>query len=131
MTESTPPSTTPPATWPAVPAIQAGLRCRCPRCGRGPLYSGILTVAARCTVCDLDLSANDAGDGPAVFVILILGIVIVPLAFWLEVALTPPLWVHLAVWTPVIVALALLLLRWMKAVLVALHFRNLPDEYGE
>ncbi len=129
MTDPKPPP--PPTAWPRIPPIQAGLRCRCPRCGRGPLYSGVLTVAARCSVCDLDLSANDAGDGPAVFVILILGILVVPLALWLEVSMTPPTWVHLVVWPPVILSLAVLMLRLMKATLVAIHFKNLRHEYDE
>jgi len=88
-------------------------------------------VTPRCTVCDLNLSAHDLGDGPAVFVILILGILIVPLALWLEASMAPPAWVHLVVWPPVILVLAVLLLRLMKAVLVAYHFQNLRHEYDE
>ena len=97
----------------------------------GPLYNGVLTVAARCSVCDLDLSTHDSGDGPAVFVILIMGILVVPLALGLEVSMTPPIWVHLVVWPPVILALAMLLLRLMKAILVAIHFKKLRHEYNE
>ena len=97
----------------------------------GPLYNGVLTVAARCSVCDLDLSTHDSGDGPAVFVILIMGILVVPLALWLEVSMTPPIWVNLVVWPPVILALAMLLLRLMKAILVAIHFKKLRHEYNE
>ena len=88
-------------------------------------------MAARCSVCDLDLSAHDSGDGPAVFVILILGILVVPLALWLEVSMTPPIWVHLVVWPPVILALAMLLLRLMKAILVAIYFKKLRLVYNE
>jgi uncharacterized protein (DUF983 family) len=79
----------------------------------------------------LDLSAHESGDGPAVFVVFILGAVIVPLALWLELSQTPPIWVHLVVWPPVIVIFALILLRRMKAILVAYHFKNLRHEYDE
>ena len=65
----------PPTDFPPVPPLRAGLGCRCPRCGRGRLYNGLLTVVDRCAVCGLDLSPHDSGDGPAVFVILILGAV--------------------------------------------------------
>jgi uncharacterized protein (DUF983 family) len=112
-----------------VAPLAAGLACRCPACGRGRLYSGLLTVVPRCAACGLDLAAHDTGDGPAVFVVLVLGAVLVPLAIGLETWLAPPFWVHLAVWTPATVALAILLLRPMKATLVALHYRNLRHEY--
>ena len=121
----------PPTDFPPVPPLRAGLGCRCPRCGRGRLYKGLLTVVDRCAVCGLDLSPHDSGDGPAVFVILILGAVVVPLALALEVAARPPMWLHMAIWPPVIVALALVLLRLMKATLVAYHYKNLRHEYDE
>jgi len=121
----------PSSGWPPVPPLRAGLGCRCPRCGRGKLFRGILTVAERCSVCDLDLSRHDSGDGPAVFVIFILGALIVPLALVLETRLEPPVWVHLLIWPPVIVVLAIALLRPMKATLVAYHYRNLRHEYDE
>ena len=90
---------------------------------------GVLTVTTRCKVCDLDLSVNDAGDGPAVFVIFILGFFVVPLALGVEAWFEPPIWLHLIVWPPVIIVLAILLLRPMKAIMVAYHFKNLRDKY--
>ena len=69
---------------PQRPAFAAGLACRCPRCGQGPLYSGFLSVAERCDVCRLDLQKADSGDGPAVFIIFILGFLVVPLALLFE-----------------------------------------------
>ena len=116
---------------PTASVVAAGLKGRCPRCGRGALFRGLLTVRERCEICGLDLAPHDAGDGPAVFVILILGALVVPLALLLESALAPPTWVHLIVWPPVIVGLAVLLLRPMKAILVACHFRNLRHLYDE
>jgi uncharacterized protein (DUF983 family) len=112
-----------------VSVLAAGLGCRCPRCGRGRLYSGLLTVVPSCADCGLDLRAHDTGDGPAVFVVFALGAVVVPLAIGVEVWFAPPFWVHLLVWTPVIVALAIALLRPMKAIMVALHYKNLGHEY--
>ena len=54
----------------------AGLLCRCPRCGKGPLFDGFLSLAKRCTVCGLDYSFADSGDGPAVFIMLIVGFIV-------------------------------------------------------
>ena len=108
----------------AVSPYAAGLRCRCPRCGDGPLFEGLLTVRETCTVCGLDLRAHDAGDGPAVFVILILGALVVTMALIVEVKLEPPLWVHALIWPVVILAGAIGMLRPLKATLVALQFQH-------
>lgn len=84
----------------------------------------------RCAVCGLDLSAEDSGDGPAVFVILILGFVVVGLALLVEVNFAPPLWLHAIVWPPVILAGALVLLRPFKATLLALQYKHRTHERG-
>jgi uncharacterized protein (DUF983 family) len=110
--------------YPPVSPLQAALSCRCPRCGKGKLYDGLLAVAARCNVCGLDLAAEDAGDGPAVFVILILGALVVVLATLVELAFAPPLWVHIVLWTVFIIGGAILLLRVMKAWLLAMAYRH-------
>ena len=116
---------------PALSPLATGLAARCPRCGEGRLLEKVLEVRARCDVCGLDLSNHDSGDGPAVFVILVLGAVMVGLAIALEVAFAPPMWVHAAVWIPLISGLSILLLRLFKGVLIALHYRNLRHEYGD
>src|SRR5271168_4134214 len=113
---------------PAVPVWQAALFCRCPRCGRAPLFLGLLTVRPRCGACDLDLRACDTGDGPAVLVILVLGAVIVGLAFWVEFTFAPPLWLHAVLWPVLTVPLALMMMRPMKAAMVALQFRHRASE---
>ncbi len=104
--------------------IATGLAARCPRCGRGPLFQGFLTVRERCPACGLDLSRHDAGDGPAVFVILILGAVVVGLALWVELRWQPALWVHAVLWTPLTLGGALAMLRPLKGVMVALTYRH-------
>jgi uncharacterized protein (DUF983 family) len=107
----------------AVPWLRAALACRCPRCGRGPLFQGLLTVRPMCAVCGIDFSAQDAGDGPAVFVILFLGLVVVALAAIVEIEFSPPIWVHLVLWTPLIIFGSIALLRPFKAGLIALQYR--------
>lgn len=111
-----------------VSPIAAGLACRCPRCGRGKLYKGFLDLAPRCEACGLDYGFIDAGDGPAVFVILIGGALVVVLALWVEVKYEPPLWLHALLWIPAILGVTLGLLRPFKAVLIALQYRNKAAE---
>jgi uncharacterized protein (DUF983 family) len=107
-----------------VSPFRAALACRCPRCGEGKLFEGLLTVRPSCAVCGLDLSAQDAGDGPAVFVILLLGLVVVLFAAIVEIRFAPPIWVHLLLWTPLILVGAVGMLRPLKAGLIALQYRH-------
>lgn len=116
------------AIWPPVEPIAAGLKGRCPRCGEGRLFCNFLSVGKQCGVCRLDYSFADAGDGPAVFVILIIGFVVVGLALWLEVNFGPPLWLHLLLWVPLTVVLSLGSLRLIKGVLITLQYRNKAAE---
>jgi uncharacterized protein (DUF983 family) len=114
--------------WPQVSPVSAGLRCACPRCGEGRLYDGMLTPAKKCMVCGLDYAFIDSGDGPAVFVILILGFVILGLALIVDSVLRPPLWLHVIVWIPVIIGLSLWALRVVKAIMIALQFNTAAEE---
>lgn len=116
------------AKYPPVDAVSVGLRGRCPRCGEGRLFSGFLKPADRCVNCGLDYGFADAGDGPAVFVILIIGFVLVGLALWLEINYGPPLWLHLAIWIPLATAMSLMLLRMLKGLMIALQYRNKAAE---
>jgi uncharacterized protein (DUF983 family) len=108
--------------------VVAGLACRCPNCGKGPLFRGYLGVAERCSVCGFDLRKADSGDGPAVFVILIVGFVAGFGALVAEIALNPPVWVLLAVFLPGAAALCLLLLRPLKGLMIALQFHHKAEQ---
>ena len=110
--------------FPAVSLPRAALGCPCPRCGQGKLFAGLLQVRPACEVCGLDLTAQDAGDGPAVFVILFLGLIVVGLAALVEISYSPPIWVHIVLWTPLILGGAIGMLRPLKAGLIALQFRH-------
>ncbi len=117
--------------FPPVSAFKAGLMCRCPRCGRGPLFAGLMKVVDRCRVCEMALKDHDSGDGPAVFVMFILGAVVVALALFVEITYEPPMWVHMALWVPFIFGGSALLLRPSKALLIAIQYKNKIHDYGE
>ena len=111
-------------------ALSAGLRSRCPACGRGPLFDGFLHVRPRCPACGADLSAQDSGDGPVAFIILIVGAIVVALALLTEIAWQPPVWLHLVLWLPLTMALVLALMRPFKATLVALQYKHRRDDFA-
>ena len=116
-----------PAVAPPNP-ILAGLACRCPRCGKGKMFSGFLGLKPVCEVCGLDYAFVDAGDGPAVFVILFAGFIVVGAALVVEMRYQPPLWVHVALWLPLLLVTTLAPLRSMKGVLIALQYHHKAAE---
>ena len=110
--------------------VAAGLACRCPACGEGPLFDGYLKVAERCEACGLDLAKADSGDGPAVFIVLIVGGIVAFLALYVELAFSPPIWVHLILWLPLALILSLAMARPFKGVMLAMQFRHRASEAG-
>jgi uncharacterized protein (DUF983 family) len=114
------------ATEPSV--VVASVLGRCPRCGKGSLFGGYLKVAPRCGACGLDFSMFDAGDGPAVFVILIVGGIVAGSALFVEVRYQPPYWVHAAIWIPTILILSAAMLRFAKSLLLVLQYRHKAGE---
>ncbi|MEE1877614.1 DUF983 domain-containing protein [Altererythrobacter litoralis] len=107
---------------------QAALFGLCPRCGSRSLFSGTVKFADHCRVCGLDLSRFNVGDGPAGFLTLVIGAIMVALAIWLDVAASPPLWAHALIWIPLTVAAVLGGLRVSKAALLAAEYRNKAGE---
>lgn len=112
----------------AISPYKAGLTCSCPRCGKGRLYAGFLRLAPRCESCGLDFAFIDSGDGPAIFIMMIAGFIVVGAALVVEVKYQPPLWVHAALWLPLVLATTLLPLRIMKSLLIALQYHHRAAE---
>jgi uncharacterized protein (DUF983 family) len=109
-------------------SIATGLACRCPRCGKGKLFTGFLTLRPRCEACGLDFAFADAGDGPAVFIILIAGFIVVGAALVTEIIFQPPFWVHALLWLPLILLVTLGPLRPLKGLLIALQYHHKAAE---
>ena len=107
---------------------QAAFGGLCPRCGAKSLYAGLLRFAPRCPACDLDFAAFNVGDGPAAFLILIVGAIVTIGAVWLQLAMEPPFWVHILIWVPVAAALTIGMLRVAKAALLKLEYKNAARE---
>ncbi len=110
--------------YPPQPPVSTGLAGRCPRCGEGKLFAGFLTLAPSCPHCGLDYKFADTGDGPAIFVMLIGGFIVVGGALLFDFAYEPPWWTHLLVTLPLALAVCLGILRGLKGVLIALQYSN-------
>jgi len=112
----------PPAPRLKWPAFSRGIACRCPACGRGPLFSSYIKVADRCPVCGEELHHHRADDAPPYFTIFIVAHIVVPLVLIVERIWQPSLFIHMAIWIPVTLALTLLLLPVVKGAIVALQW---------
>ncbi len=107
-----------------VSPILTGVLGRCPRCGEGRLFDGFISLDQSCSSCDLDYDFADSGDGPAVFIMLIVGFLVVGLAIYTEINYRPDYWVHAVLWLPSILILSAGFLRPLKGILICLQYSN-------
>lgn len=111
-----------------LPPVQTGLSGRCPECGEGALFKGLLDFQETCAVCEADFRNDDAGDGPAIFVIFIVGIFIVPAALAFQMIFNPPMIVTIVLWSLIIFAASLWLLRLMRGVMFNIAWQRKAKE---
>ena len=113
--------------------LRKSLKCTCPRCGKSSLYRSIFSfdIIERCPECGLDLSKNDSADGPAVFLIFILGFSIVPLALFVAMIVEWPLWVHGIIWGTLTLVSTLGALKPLKSYVIALQYHYRPNDFEE
>ena len=117
-----------PETRSPVSPLAAGLMCKCPRCGKGPLFVQVLNMRDTCSSCGLDYKFVDTGDGPAIFAIFILGFASMGMAMIAEFKFGVPWWGHVLLLGVVMPLAAVFLLRFLKAPLIALQYKNKAEE---
>ncbi len=112
--------------------IRTGWFCLCPKCNKTSIYTSRFgfTLKDKCEDCGLKISENDSGDGPAVFLIFILGFLLTPIALIVAMNVTWPLWLHGIIWTVFALALTLGSLRPLKAYIIALQYKHRPDDWN-
>ncbi len=101
------------------PVWRAAFFGLCPECGAPGLFEGAASFRERCPSCGLDSGQYNVGDGPAAFLTLIIGALLIALALGVDAAFRPPLWVHVILWVPLTAAAVLYGLRVGKAALLA------------
>ncbi len=111
-----------------VSPVWAGAKGRCPQCGKGKLFKGFISLGKECSNCGLSYDFADAGDGPAVFIIFIVGFLAIVGAILTEIFYRPPYWVHALLWGPGIILLSAGLLRPFKGVLIGLQYKHQARE---
>jgi len=107
-----------------VPFLRAALKHKCPKCGKGSIYAGVLKVRDKCRTCGFDLKGHDAGDGPAFFAMFITSIIILIAAMIAEFVFFMPLWLHLILWIPLTIVVSITFLRITKSILIALQYKH-------
>jgi uncharacterized protein (DUF983 family) len=113
---------------PVVSSLAARWSAVCPRCGQGKLFDGFLALRKKCEACGLDYGFADTADGPAVFVMLVVGFIVVGGALAVEILYQPPYWLHGVLWLPLALILSLLMLRPLKAWMMAQQYRHKAEE---
>lgn len=116
--------TRPNGDYPNIAPAQVALKCVCPRCGKGPLFRQFLNMRDRCDACGLDYKFIDTGDGPAVFAIFILGFLMLGAAMIAYFSYDLPLWIVYSAMFVITPIVAVALLRYLKALLIGLQYRN-------
>ena len=94
----------------------------CPECGKKSVFQSFLKIKEKCD-CGLKLSNLDIGDGPSFFAMFFLNIIIILLAIIVEIKLSPPLWIHLVLWCPLIIILSIIFIRYLKVLFIFLNFK--------
>jgi uncharacterized protein (DUF983 family) len=110
--------------------VRSGWYGLCPRCGKGRMFRSWLRIAERCDRCGLDYRFAAPDDGPAFFSLCVIALPLIAIVVWIELAFSPPWWVHLLTSVPIMVAGTLLPLRPIKGWLVASQFVNRAQEAG-
>lgn len=110
--------------YPDLSPLSTGLAGKCPRCGRGKLFAGYLTVAKACANCGLSFDFASGDDGAAWFVMLFVSVVGVGSILGVEVAYGPPFWVHILLGIPLLIILPMVLLRPVKGMLLCQQWKT-------
>ena len=112
-------------TSPTPPSpVWAGLRGRCPHCGKGYLFAGFVEVAPACDVCGQDFSKADSGDGPVIFIIMLASLIVLGSMLVIDTIYSPPMWLQMVIWMPVMTCIVLGMMRPFKGVLITLQFHH-------
>ncbi len=109
--------------------VMAALKGRCPRCGKGKLFRGVMTIVDGCAACKLSLKTQDSGDGPVFFGLIIAGFLSIGFEGYIELRYAPEWWVHALVFIPFTLLLVFVTMRFFKAWLIALQFKHRPDTF--
>jgi uncharacterized protein (DUF983 family) len=109
----------PPTVW---AALLRGACNSCPACGASGLFGSFLKPVEQCHVCKEDWTRHNADDFPPYIVILVIGHVIVTGMTTVEAGFHPPMWIQLAIWMPMVIALAVGLLQPVKGGVIALQW---------
>ncbi len=111
-----------------LPPVWTGIRCLCPRCGRGHIFQSFIALKPKCEVCGLDLSFADPADGPAFFSTMFMSFPVLGFIWWLDATYSPPIYVHLLVSAPLLILACVLPLRPLKGWLVASQYYHKAEQ---
>ncbi len=111
------------------PAIWNGIKCRCPKCGRGRLFRGYLTQVDHCAACGEPLAKYQVGLLLPLVVITVMVHVIAFVMLELELSGRGSPVLYLYVLVPLSVLVPLAILPFSKGAIIGLFWaKNWSDE---
>lgn len=117
------------AKHPKWSAVLNGLKCRCPRCGKGRLFTKYLETKKYCSVCGEGLSQYNVGLLLPFVIIMIVAHVLVAAMLEIELHGGGSPFIYLIVLIPLAIIVPLILLPFVKGALIGgLWAWNLSDE---
>lgn len=111
-------------------AMKRGLYCRCPNCGEGKLFRAFLKPVDACAACGEDYTHQRADDLPAYLSIVVVGHIVVGGFMMTDMVWTVSNWTHLAIWTPLTVALAMATIQPIKGAVIGLQWAARMHGFG-
>jgi uncharacterized protein (DUF983 family) len=107
-----------------ITGVRRGLALRCPGCGEGRLFGRFLKVSERCEACGADNTVYPSDDAPPYLTMFLVGHLVFPFVFWMDKAWAPAMWVMFAIWLPLIAAITISTLPYMKGATIGFAWAN-------
>lgn len=115
---------------PQLDAIIKGARGVCPSCGKGRLFSKLLTTSDNCTECGEELSHHRADDFPAYLNIFIVGHVVVAIMMIVMTFQLLPMWELTFLTAGMAVVCSVVLMRPIKGMVIGAQWALRMHGFG-
>ena len=109
-----------PVEFPLGLAMKRGFLGKCPSCGKAALFASYLKQVPACPVCGAEFARIRADDAAPWLIIIIVGHLFLPIAFFVNLEAIMPFWAGVFTWAALFSALSLVVLPRAKGMFIAM-----------